>query len=721
MKFIKITNHSITFLLVFYSLSNGEDYITSVQLQKRMLEICNELSTSTPKDEIKNGLSNGELIPEPSDDSETDDIDWTHRSIDRNKKLTEDNLVSAAVNYTHGHLPLVNQMLCLTEPNPNSLDHIPLMQRSIRHPLLAIWVIYMKIVRLFGRSYASIVGRTDFYVLLLLVYSLVSVENVFLFLPMLLYYVSLVAMILTTFQALQAMRDFRDFRVWSRLFLTYSGGSLDPEQAEYQFVKNNLKPYGKFFVALLVNLIVYPLIAKEWIPQSEIMILSFCFMFATLFTFMVKERRVPDWTVLLSFAVNVLAKYPYEIDSVVTQGWRFLDLKKPTIPSYVIGNAVEACLNFRLVFYSLIPMFCIALAARQKWRGTYKFFIPHCMTLSWLQLVIINSQGATVFGLLRATLALVGVVMFLPMLGVTTIVVPALAFAKWFATNITLFILIFVVSSVIGLIISLTLSRTRFSPLITVMQVIVAFIASYVLLSSYLTPQTSLDAKPPDISWETFHNFCHQPAWDKISTASSQLRCHRLENVPITWNGYVNDVKLRNVNNIYKNIIDRLPRYFHRILYCFFGQSGDVPCSADPSRPDCTLLDPATCTLHKHNRYEFEITTRMQSGIWGKSAEIVLISPHAFTNFTLQLQTNDKIYFKGVLMNNLDVGLDGYLGGTKPYVRLSEIGCLACHESALSFAKVEEPESSVTFAVKVVVNSLKFIFNILFNPVFSYK
>lgn len=55
---------------------------------------------------------------------------------------------------------------------------------------------------------------------------------------------------------LQHRHDFQHFRVWSGLFLRYSEGSLNPDEAEFQYCKNNLKPYAHFFVALMVNLMV---------------------------------------------------------------------------------------------------------------------------------------------------------------------------------------------------------------------------------------------------------------------------------------------------------------------------------------------------------------------------------------------------------------------------------------------------------------------------------
>lgn len=131
-------------------------------------------------------------------------------------------------------------------------------------------------------------------------------------------------------------------------------------------------------------------------------------------------RKQPDFLVLFSFAVNVLAKYPYDLDSVVTQSWRFLDVKVifinylglslklcfcfhsfkislqiPTFPSYVIGHGIEFCLNFRAVFYLLMPAVFFKIAARDRWRGTYRTLIPHCVTLAWWQIAVLTAQGST--------------------------------------------------------------------------------------------------------------------------------------------------------------------------------------------------------------------------------------------------------------------------------------------------------------------------------------
>lgn len=113
--------------------------------------------------------------------------------------------------------------------------------------------------------------------------------------------------------------------------------------------------------------------------------------------------------------LHILAKYPYETDSVVGVGWRFLDLQIPTFASYVVGtytpltsilyrynliklifvtgHGVEFCLNFRAFFYLIIPAVLLKMAARHNWRGIYTDLIPHCVTLSWWQLTLIYAQG----------------------------------------------------------------------------------------------------------------------------------------------------------------------------------------------------------------------------------------------------------------------------------------------------------------------------------------
>lgn len=346
--------------------------------------------------------------------------------------------------YARGELPLVHQALTLTDPQHRDIDTMNFLHRVLVHPLITLRSLYTKFVEnlavqggpLLSSLFPTALSCVQTLVLLF-IYSIFGTESLILFIPMALYYASFCVMVISTFQMLHRRREFIDFQVWSQLFLSYSGGNLNPEEAEYQYCSSKLRPYGHFFLALLINLVVYPHIAPQWTPQSEFTILAFFLTILTLYAFM-DNKRIPDFLALFSFAVHVLAKYPYETDAVVRQGWRFLDIRIPTFASYVVGNGIEFCLNFRVVFYLLIPAIFAKIAARDNWRGTYKTLIPHCVTLSWWQMAVISSQGATWYGLIRSTLALVGLVLFLPLAGLATILLPVAAVVKYLADSAVL-------------------------------------------------------------------------------------------------------------------------------------------------------------------------------------------------------------------------------------------------------------------------------------------
>jgi len=460
-------------------LSNGEDFITTEQLQRRMRNLSSPSTSNSHSNNVSSNSSQKGLNDNDNDcfprnglpddppsmkNEETNDIHGKKISRNSNvlcsfcvfinifcriiagwvdyqsEKITEAALVSAAASYARGMLPIVSHALCMMDPSELALDMIPLLQRPFVYPLASLKRFYSWLVETLSRKGTSI-GKILFtsnlhILLLLLLYSLFGTESLILFIPMAFYYVSFIVMVVATFQMLQWKREFNDFRVWSGLFLSYSGGNLNPEEAEYQFCRNNLKPYGHFFLALLLNLMIYPLIAHQWTPQSEFTIIAIALTLITLYNFVWKSSsRFPDFLALFSFGVHVLAKYPYETDMVVAQGWRFLDIRVPTFASYVVGNGIEFCLNFRAVFYLLIPAVFAKMAARDGWHGTYRTLIPHCVTLSWWQIAIFSSQGATWYGLIRGALALVGMVLFLPIAGIASIILPIVAAAKYLSEN----------------------------------------------------------------------------------------------------------------------------------------------------------------------------------------------------------------------------------------------------------------------------------------------
>ncbi|CAG9856405.1 unnamed protein product [Phyllotreta striolata] len=727
---------------MFASLSNGGEYITSDQLKRKMLAIDRgeTCSKSTETNDIDNDNFANQLLDEDLIYSESEEeTDWSQRSDSSNEKLTEDHLLAAAVDYSHGQLPELNQILCLSEPNLRALDHIPFVHRSLLHPYLALKILYYKLISYLGRKTWPFVGpliKSEFQIfVLVLAYVFLSTENILVVFLTVLYYTTFAIMVCSTFQMLQHQRELVNYRVWSSLFICYSGGNLNANETEYQYIRNHMKPYGHFFVSLLVNLFVYSFISEQLIPQSELTIISFLLTFMTLLGFMqkIRSKTLFDVSVLFSFAINVLAKYPYETDPVVTQGWRFLELNVPTFPSYVVGNGIEFCISFRFILFALIPAIFLKIAHSQNWRGTYKTLIPHCVTLSWLQICIISSQGATMFGFLRGTLALVGVVLFLPLVGITSILVPIAALSNWvIESNFVYTICIFVILSTLGLGICYVCAQTRYKKYTAVIQIVLMISAFGFMIDSSNDFKSYFEEdvkNPQPMSWDVYQRYCHQPVWQEENVAVSQVKCVGLDKITVQWNGYISEIKLRSVTNTYKAIIDRLPQDISRYLYCFYGEANQSDCENVPEivRDNCfafydILNSVNRCSLRKYDEYTFEIVLKMHSSIWGKATEVTLVAEDGFKEFVLKLKPTDHIWFKGELFNNENLGSDGILGGLKPHIRLGELGCSSCQDNTLTAIKLQPGSSVRLFNVLDSMSvGAKFILNVIFKPYILFK
>ncbi|XP_076295435.1 wolframin ER transmembrane glycoprotein wfs1 isoform X2 [Lasioglossum baleicum] len=741
---------------MFTSLSNGEDFITTEQLQRRMRDLSNLTNhascsrsntmsqnntqkdvTDVPTDDFPKDGSPEESVPRKEEERENDVHDWLNC---QGEKITEAALVAAAASYARGLLPIVSHAVCMVDMSQMALDTIPLLQRPLIHPLASLKRLYIWLIETLGQRGMSIrkfLFTSNVHVLLLLLlYSLVGTESLILFIPMALYYLSFIVMVIATFQMLQRKREFNHFRVWSGLFLSYSGGNLNPEEAEYQHCCNNLKPYAHFFLALLLNLMIYPIIAHQWTPQSEFTIIAVALTLVTLLNFMWKDSsKFPDFLALFSFSVHVLAKYPYETDIVVAQGWRFLDIRVPTFASYVVGNGIEFCLNFRAVFYLLIPAVFAKMAAQDNWRGTYQILIPHCVTLSWWQIAIFSSQGATWYGLIRGALALVGMVLFLPLAGLASIILPIVAAAKYLSeSDIAMRIAVTTLLGGMPFFASWYLRKTRtprFNWIITAVQLFLGIGAGMFLC----WPMIMEYKEEPDrfkvistLSWEQYQNHCHQPAWEELSSkAQVQIQCADLEGIVVSWEGYVTNIKLRTLKNNVATVFDKLPDSIRNAIGCMYGEPYSNNCNSvdQPRQRNCRHIAniqkrKSKCHFPAWNRYEFEISVKMKSGMWGNNAEILLIADHSFTNFSLNIYPGDKIWFSGSLLN---YGLkeESLLGGSEPHVQLEEIGCLACHSIDLKSYKRYKYHITLSSIISDLCLSIKTVLNFLFNPIVMFK
>lgn len=414
---------------LFLCLSNGGEFITATQLENKMREIYQ-------MDNSNRRLGQSSRPPNRLD----------HNS---GEILTESNLITAAINYSNAELPTLN--LCVpTRPHPDSLGHIPAFYRPLFHPVLFFTILYHRVLRLANLPGLLWQHKVPVIMLIYLVASSKDKQMFLQLVPTAVYLISIVVMVIATLRMLQSRHEFMDFRLWYGLFQHFGGElALYRDVQESNFLRKNLRPYLFFFVALLASLLLRPVVKSELLPCAEIAIVALSLAFLSALVFMCcsvprqSSRRslFPNVLIVLSLLANVLAKYPYDI---VESSWQLFD--SLILPfGHSITSGIELRLNFTGVFYLLIPVLLIQIASMEKWRGVYKYLIPHLVTLTWMQIGMAYAHDSTLLGLLRAIAELMTTVLFLPLLGLATMMLPLLTAVEAFLIDQRLKIIAFIV------------------------------------------------------------------------------------------------------------------------------------------------------------------------------------------------------------------------------------------------------------------------------------
>lgn len=595
---------------LFNSLCNGNEYVTVEQLEKRMREIY-KIQKKKKKPDVKYPSENGEV----SVQHDAEDLDEASSSKNstpmrvRRSELDEDDnriseaiLLNAANNYSNGVIPALNQALTLSIPHPQTLENVPFLHRPFFHPTMFFSLLYHRFVEMLSSFSMETFKKYQIFIALI-IYALVSTKNPMVSIPTFGYCITLIIMVVSSFKMLKSKHEFIDFRIWSGLFLSYNE-NVYAADSENMYLRKNLRPYVWFYMAFALNLMIYPLIADQWLPNSEITVLSFLLTFVTMICFMSTSSRFPDLTILFSFALNVLAKYPYEMDSVVSSKWRFLDLKIPGLPSFVIGSGIEFSMNCRGMLYIAILLFILILARRRNWKGIYQFVFPHCVTLAWLQITIISSQSATAFGLVRSALGFAGIFFFLPIFGLVTLLIPVFAAVEILSVaHTTNKLFITISTSVIAILGSCVMAiSNRTGKYVTYVHILTCILASVFLFRPYMMSNDNLytsylqeasskvskamSSSTPEIeetemlNFDVFYKYCLSPLPAAFSNRiKMQMRCSHLDETHVNWEGTVNDVEISKVRNWRRDLLrSYAPEFVDNFVTCYFGEISQANC-----------------------------------------------------------------------------------------------------------------------------------------------
>lgn len=233
------------------------------------------------------------------------------------------------------------------------------------------------------------------------------------------------------------------------------------------------------------------------------------------------------------------------------------------------------------------------------------------------------------------------------------------------------------------------------------------------------------DSLPPDdvsanyLKWELFKRHCHEPLLYPGNRINAQLKCDRFHGSTVKWEGSVYNVEIKRVSNIFERILNVLPEFVSNHMRCWFGEPNELMFDVYDSEDLDFFKEQNKCNLNSWNTYEFRIGVKLDYS----PLELYLKVHHSFRNFTRLLSRTDRIWFTGTLLTSYtspegdddsQIPLTTFNLETQPlWIDLTSIGCIKCKETSLKAFYIS---SRLTLSSRNIYNGIKYLFNVLFNP-----
>ncbi|CAH1404774.1 unnamed protein product [Nezara viridula] len=623
---------------LFLNLSQGENFITAFQLHKEITKHSLENS------DIEEGT-----IPK-----------WDILAEGSGEKVTEEMLVAAASHHSRGQLPLVLKKRSMLRSSRVSALVTTISETSVLpHPLIIVTLFLLLGLDIFISA-----------------------------VPLFIYYGSLIVMVISSCQVISKKWDFANFQRWSNLLVTYGCDEQISLEAQWSHCLHNSQPCFIFLLSLITHLLLVSYVPDP--PMSEIAVLSTFMSLFCLYNLAHYKKKI-DVLAILTFVVHLLARYPYDKDTLVSQYWRYLDVHVPTFTSYVLGSSVEFCLNFHVLFYLMLPGLFLGIAIRDHWLGICKTLLPLLVCLSWWQLAVIASRGATYFGLIRACLGVVCIIIFVPMMSFTLLFIPLAMFSKLFITE-TISTPVAVGGIILSSLLYLGSKRKRWGKLFYYLMVLLS-VASVFLNVNYETEKMQHEG----LQLKEYENIC------KGKDIQSIEACLSLSGLYVTWEAKILSSKIASVHNAVSPFVHRLPENVQETVKCLIGEKFQ-----DCNEEDCDISHALSsrCHLSNWNRYEYIFEVELTSNSWVEESTIgLLMGGNDFRNHSQLLKQGEIVWFSGYLTSN-------FKNPRQPQIRLKSLNCLSCFQGSSSTSEIENNFTSVLFRP---------FFDFLFYPFVVFK
>ncbi|XP_074131049.1 LOW QUALITY PROTEIN: wolframin [Sminthopsis crassicaudata] len=640
-----------------------------------------------------------------------------------------DDFVEITKKYAKGIIP---SNLCLQDDDDDELagkspEDLPLRLRVVKYPLHAIMEIKEYLIELAskaGMHWLSTIVPTHHInaLVFFFIISNLTLEFFAFLIPLVVFYLSFVSMVICTLKVFQDSKAWENFRALTDLLLRFEP-DLDVEQAEVNFGWNHLEPYAHFLLSVFFVIFSFPLASKEWIPCSELAVVSVFFTAASYVSLSASAEPYTRRALAVEVAagaLSVLRALPLDWPWVGFLGRTFVAVP---VGQLVVLNVGVPCALFLYLFYLFFRM-----AQLRGFKGTYCYLVPYLVCFMWCELSVVILLEASGLGLLRASIGYFLFLFALPVLGVGLALMAVVHFSRWFVSLELTKILVTLALCGVPLLLRWwtranlsVLEMFRSLSRSSVVKLILVWISAVVLFCwFYVYRSEGMKVYNSTLTWPQYGFLCGPRAWKETNMARTQILCSHLEGHRVTWTGRFKYVRVTDIDNSAEAAINMLPFFLGDWLRCVYGEPYPACAPGGAGGPEeelCRLKQLAKheCHIKRFDRYKFEITVGMPYGGGERTPEddditkdIVLRASSEFKGVLLSLRQGSLLEFSTVL--------EGRLGSKWPVFELKAIRCLNCAAQLAPAGRHVKIERDWRSAVH---DALKFAFDFFFSPFLS--
>ncbi|XP_060065109.1 wolframin-like [Ylistrum balloti] len=588
-----------------------------------------------------------------------------------------------------------------------------IINKVIKHPKATAMVLFdeaLEWVSDEGLKFGwSLIPTNQLYLLgVFFLYSFISTKLLFLVIPLIVFYIAITIMVISTLQMFYKSKKLRDATAMASILKNYDVG-VDVDDTKSQYSWNSLTPYLVYFGALPFLIVSFSLANKLFIPCSELMILSGV-LSAICFSALSDSH---DLITLMALGCNFLASLP-------TFFHAFPDIPVITpILHFVTGSlfSIELGYGFSLNFgipslsHIVIGVFFIIMAMQKSFNGLYRVLIPHLICYFWWNFMTSLFPFTTWTGLARAGVGY----LFLPLL-FPFILLAIFGGFLYFIYRLFLTELFGkVVIALLMLSVPILLTQTKalfgkktdkkYKNVKTIVMVIFGVLA-FIPLAFIRLPSFKSKGKL-NLSWEDYSSICVDGLTS--NTAPNQMLCSHFIGQKIVWEGTFVGSKVTKIENSVAPLLSSLPGFIAEQLRCIYGEEfGD--CDSDEitekEQQICQLMKGAgrDCHLKKHDTFSFLVNVEMPDSVM-----LNLDAGDGFKATVAALEAEDKVRVTATLH-------DGF--GTKAlHLKLKHISCLSRELPVMEMIEEEDDDEIIEKAMNEAVTVA---FNFFWYPLVEY-